>query len=139
MVIEEILMKEEYILLSLSPYSSWLITSRCQPVKRQAKRTFWPFLPMAMDRNSSGTTISITRFSSSITTLAISAGARALQTNFATSGFHWTISIFSPRSSWTILCTRFPFIPTQAPTGSTSESEELTATFERIPGSRAAP
>ena len=32
------------------------------------------------------------------------------------------MSIRSPRSSWTTDCTRLPFIPTQAPTGSTSLS-----------------
>ena len=46
-------------------------------------------------------------------------------------------SIFSPRSSCTTACTREPFMPTQAPTGSTSRSRELTAIFERAPASRA--
>ena len=47
------------------------------------------------------------------------------------------MSIFSPRSSCTTACTREPFMPTQAPTGSTSRSRELTAIFERAPASRA--
>ncbi len=48
------------------------------------------------------------------------------------------MSIFSPRSSCTTACTRLPFMPTQAPTGSTSESREETAILARPPGSRAA-
>jgi hypothetical protein len=34
-------------------------------------------------------------------------------------------------------CTRVPFMPTQAPTGSTSFSREVTAIFVRSPASRA--
>jgi hypothetical protein len=48
------------------------------------------------------------------------------------------MSMRSPRSSCTTACTRLPFIPTHAPTGSTSESRDTTAIFERPPGSRAA-
>jgi hypothetical protein len=48
------------------------------------------------------------------------------------------MSMRSPRSSCTTACTRLPFMPTQAPTGSTSESRDATAIFERAPGSRAA-
>lgn len=48
------------------------------------------------------------------------------------------MSIFSPRSSCTTACTRLPFMPTHAPTGSTSESRLDTAIFARPPGSRAA-
>jgi hypothetical protein len=48
------------------------------------------------------------------------------------------MSMRSPRSSCTTACTRLPFMPTQAPTGSTSLSRETTAIFERPPGSRAA-
>jgi hypothetical protein len=48
------------------------------------------------------------------------------------------MSMRSPRSSCTTACTRLPFIPTQAPTGSTSLSRETTAIFARPPGSRAA-
>jgi hypothetical protein len=47
------------------------------------------------------------------------------------------MSIFSPRSSCTTACTREPFMPTQAPTGSTSPSREVTAILLRDPGSRA--
>src|SRR6185437_14739076 len=47
------------------------------------------------------------------------------------------MSIFSPRSSRMIDCTRMPFIPTHAPTGSTSLSRDTTAIFVRSPASRA--
>src|SRR5262249_50039248 len=42
-----------------------------------------------------------------------------------------------PRSSCTTACTRLPFMPTQAPTGSTSPSRLATAILVRPPGSRA--
>ncbi len=48
------------------------------------------------------------------------------------------MSIFSPRSSCTTAWTREPFMPTQAPTGSTSGSRLDTAILARLPGSRAA-
>ena len=62
----------------------------------------------------------------------------ALITNRTGSMSYGMMSIFSPRSSWTTAWTREPFMPTQAPTGSTSESRLATAIFERAPGSRAA-
>ena len=49
------------------------------------------------------------------------------------------MSIFSPRSSLTTIRTRDPRGPTQAPTGSTPWTCEITAIFERQPGSRATP
>ncbi len=49
------------------------------------------------------------------------------------------MSIFSPRSSRMIAWTRVPFMPTHAPTGSTSRSREYTATLARSPASRTAP
>ena len=122
-----------------SLYRASLITSRCHLVSFEASRTFCPFFPMAIERNSSGTITSMALFSSSIITLDISAGASALHTNFAGSICQGIISIFSPLSSCTTFCTRLPFIPTQAPTGSISESFEVTANFALIPGSRAAP
>jgi hypothetical protein len=73
-----------------------------------------------------------------MTTRPTSAGAMALHTKRAGSRSNGTMSIFSPRSSCTTACTREPFMPTQAPTGSTSESRLVTAIFERAPGSRAA-
>ena len=109
-----------------------------QPVNLEARRTFCPRFPMATDKYSSGTITSIDRLTSSITTREISAGARALHTNFAGSLRQGMISIFSPLNSWTTLWTRVPFIPTHAPTGSISESLDVTAIFARFPGSRAA-
>ena len=47
------------------------------------------------------------------------------------------MSIFSPCSSPTTACTRWPRMPTQAPTGSIEESLEMTAILARQPGSRA--
>ena len=116
-----------------------LLTSRCQPVSLEANRTFCPFLPMAIDKNSSGTITSMDLLVSSMMTLEISAGANALQTYLAGSTCHGMISIFSPFSSCTTFCTRLPFMPTQAPTGSMSELLEATANLARMPGSRAAP
>ncbi len=49
------------------------------------------------------------------------------------------MSIFSPRSSRMIDCTRMPFMPTQAPTLSTSRSRLETAILVRSPASRAQP
>ena len=65
------------------------------------------------------------------------AGARAFTTNVAMSGDHGMMSIFSPCNSFTTACTREPRMPTQAPTGSTEESREMTAILAREPGSRA--
>ena len=73
-----------------------------------------------------------------MTTRTTSAGAMALHTKRAGSRSNGTMSIFSPRSSWTTACTREPFMPTHAPTGSTSLSRLLTAILLRAPGSRAA-
>ena len=50
---------------------------------------------------------------------------------------HGMMSIFSPCNSFTTACTREPRIPTQAPTGSTEESREITPILAREPGSRA--
>jgi hypothetical protein len=47
------------------------------------------------------------------------------------------MSIFSPRSSRMMDCTRMPFMPTQAPTLSTSRSRLCTAILVRSPASRA--
>jgi hypothetical protein len=65
--------------------------------------------------------------------------AGALVTKAIGSSENSTMSIFSPRSSRMIDWTRVPFIPTQAPTGSTSRSREKTATLARSPASRTAP
>ena len=67
-----------------------------QPVSWEARRTFWPRRPMASESCSSGTTTSILSESSSSTTLATSAGCKALTTKVATSGDQGMMSIFSP-------------------------------------------
>ena len=111
-----------------------------QPVSFAARRTFWPFLPMASDSCLSSTITSMTRSrSSTIETRCVFAGLSALVTNAIASSENSTMSIFSPRNSRIMDCTRVPFMPTQAPTGSTSRSRENTATFARSPASRTAP
>jgi hypothetical protein len=115
-----------------------LMMSSFQPVSWDASRTFCPRRPIASESLSSGTTSSMPLFASSMMTRETSAGAIALQTKRAGSRSQGTMSIFSPRSSWTTAWTREPFMPTQAPTGSTSESRLETAILERAPGSRAA-
>ena len=96
-----------------------------QPVSLAASRTFWPFLPIASESCLSSTTTSMTFSSSStIVTRWTLAGLSALVTNDTGSSDHSTMSIFSPRSSRMMAWTRVPFMPTQAPTGSTSRSRE---------------
>ncbi len=114
-----------------------LMMSSFQPVSCAARRTFWPLRPMASESFSSGTTSSMRPSASSTMTLFTSAGWIAAQTKRAGSRSYGTMSIFSPRSSCTTAWTREPFMPTQAPTGSTSASRLVTAIFERAPGSRA--
>ena len=108
--------------------------SMSQPVSWEASRTFWPRRPIASESCWSGTTTSMRWRSSSSTTLATSAGASALTTKFAGSAVHGMMSIFSPCSSLTTACTREPRMPTQAPTGSTEESREITAILARDAG-----
>ena len=108
-----------------------------QPVSCEASRTFCPRRPIARLSWSSGTTTSMRRCSSSMTTLLTSAGASALTTNVAGSDDHGMMSIFSPCNSPTTACTRLPRMPTQAPTGSMPLSRESTAILARLPGSRA--
>ena len=55
----------------------------------------------------------------------------------AGSSLYLMMSIFSPRSSSTMLFTRWPRGPTQAPMGSTLASLLHTAIFVRLPASRA--
>src|SRR5665213_2970014 len=80
--------------------------SMSQPVSCEASRTFCPRRPIASESwlLVSGTTTSIRSRSSSITTLATSAGANALTTKVAISGDHGMMSIFSPCSSLTTAC-----------------------------------
>ena len=65
------------------------------------------------------------------------AGASAFVMKSLTFGDHLMMSTFSLLSSRTMFFTRAPRMPTQAPTGSTEESREITAIFAREPGSRA--
>src|SRR5882672_6276643 len=75
---------------------------------------------------------SICRFSMSvIRTWLTLAGDNALAAKTEGSSDHSMMSIFSPRNSRMIACTREPFIPTHAPTGSTSGSFEATAILAR--------
>ena len=108
-----------------------------QPVSFDASRTFWPRRPMASRELLVGDDDFDGRWSSSITTLLTSAGARALTMKVAGSGDQGTMSIFSPCSSPTTAWTRLPRMPTHAPTGSIPELWEITAILARLPGSRA--
>ena len=76
--------------------------------------------------------------SSSITTRLTVAGCKALTMKVAVSSLHGMMSIFSPCNSCTTACTRLPFMPTQAPTGSIELSRLITPILARLPGSRAA-
>src|SRR3989442_665451 len=75
--------------------------------------------------------------SGSENTRATRAGARASFANRSGSGDHGTMSMRSPFSSFTTACTREPFIPTHAPTGSIESSRDETAILVRLPASRA--
>ena len=57
--------------------------------------------------------------------------------NTSGDSLQFTISIFSPRNSSTIALTRAPFIPTHAPTASTSGICVVTAILVRDPASLA--
>ncbi len=106
------------------------------PVRRAASRTFCPFFPMARDNCESATTTRADFFSSSTPTFSMVAGFNASAINTLGSEVQVMMSIFSPRSSRTTACTRDPLMPTQAPTGSTAFSREVTAILVRSPGSR---
>src|SRR6476620_8231920 len=116
---------------------SAVITLSCQPVRRLARRTFWPPLPIAWARRSSATARSIECFSSSTTMDCTSAGAIALMTNCAGLSLHRMMSTRSPLSSLDTACTREPRMPMQAPIGSVRWSCASTAILARSPGSRA--
>ena len=111
--------------------------STCQPVNCAAKRAFWPDLPMASDSWSSSTMADIRRSRRSIITRFTTAGLNALDKKIASSSLQGTMSIRSLLNSRTTACTREPFIPTHAPTGSIRASLECTAILARSPGSRA--
>ncbi len=70
-------------------------------------------------------------------TLDTRAGASARRAKTSGSGCQGTMSMRSPLSSETTACTREPFNPTHAPTGSMESSRLDTAIFVRPPTSRA--
>ena len=71
-----------------------------QPVRRAARRAFWPSLPIASDSWKSGTTTRAERCSSEmISTEETRAGDSACATISAGSSEKSTMSIFSPCSS----------------------------------------
>ena len=92
---------------------------------------------MARESWSSGTTTRQLLPSSRVSTLMTSAGDRAAATYSAGSSENLMMSTFSPLSSSTMLFTRWPRGPTQAPMGSTLESADQTASLVRLPASRA--
>ena len=102
-----------------------------QPVRRAARRAFWPSRPMASESWSSGTTTVAWLVVVVDETSRTRAGDSALATKRAGSSLYGMMSIFSPRSSDTTMRTREPRGPTQAPTGSTPSAWEMTAIFER--------
>ena len=108
-----------------------------QPVSLAASRAFWPSLPMARESWSSGTTTRQLLPSGSSSTERTSAGDRAAAIYSAGSSDHLIMSIFSPFSSSTMVLTRWPRGPTQAPMGSTLGSADQTASLVREPASRA--
>ena len=118
---------------------SWvsLLMSMRQPVSFAASRAFCPSRPMARESWWSGTITSAVFVSSWMSTRMTFAGLSAEATNREVSAFQGIMSIFSPRSSSTMACTREPFGPTQAPTASTFLSREETPTLLRAPASRA--
>ena len=119
-------------------FSSSLLISIFQPSNLAARRTFCPFLPMASESWLSSTTTSrcFSALSTTVTRLTF-AGCSAFSANVTASSWNSIMSIFSPRNSRMIDCTRIPFIPTHAPTASTSLSLDMTAILVRSPASRA--
>ena len=119
-------------------FSSSLLMSIFQPSSFAASRTFWPFLPMASESWLSSTITSrcFSAESTTVTRLTL-AGCNAFSAKVTGSSWYSMMSTFSPRSSRMIDCTRMPFMPTQAPTESTSLSLDITAILVRSPASRA--
>ncbi len=113
------------------------IRSIFQPVSRAARRAFWPPLPIASESWSSATTTCMRLSASCSFTSMTRAGDSARDTNTVASWDQGTMSMRSPPSSRTMLCTREPLSPTHEPTASTRGSVEYTEIFERAPASRA--
>ena len=119
--------------------SSWAnsvsdLMSTRQPVRRAARRAFWPSRPIASESWSSGTITVAWRSSSSTITSRTRAGESALATKRAGSSLWGMMSIFSPRSSETTIRTREPRGPTQAPTGSTPSAWEIDGDLRAVAG-----
>ena len=106
-----------------------VMMSISQCVNRLARRTFWPFLPIARDSWSSSTITRALRLCSSSWMCEISAGLRALVISPSCSEFQRMMSIRSPLSSSMIDLIRVPRTPTHAPTQSTLSSLEWTASL----------
>ena len=86
-----------------------------------AKRTFWPCLPIANDKWSSGTTTLEVLFLASISnTLVTEAGCKELAINSSGFSLHWYKSTFSPPKALTISLILAPPSPTHEPIASTS-------------------
>ncbi len=110
------------------------LMSTRQPVRRAARRAFWPSRPIASESWSSGTITVAWRSSSSTITSRTRAGESALATKRAGSSLWGMMSIFSPRSSETTMRTREPRGPTQAPTGSTPSAWEIDGDLRAVAG-----
>jgi len=95
-----------------------------QPVSLAARRAFWPPLPMASESWSSATTTWQRRSTSITRTSMTLAGDSARLTKMLASEDQGTMSMRSPPSSRTMLCTREPLSPTHEPTASTRGSCE---------------
>ena len=75
-----------------------------QPVRRAARRTFWPRLPIASESWVIVLTTTVARPSSKQRLIsATSAGLSAFWMRICDDSFHRTMSIFSPLSSSTML------------------------------------
>ena len=127
------------VFLSSKPtcLTTTLPISNFQPSSLEVRRALMPLRPIATDKSSSTTSKYILRLSLSKFTFWGTAGFSASANCSIGSSYQRTISTFSPFISRTILFTREPLAPTQAPTGSTLGSVLLTHTFVRYPGSRA--
>ena len=120
-----------------TPASDSLLMSTFHPVSFAASRAFCPRRPMARESLLSGTTTRALLLESLISTRDTSAGQSELPIKTLGSSLHSIRSIFSSSNSATIAWTRTPLTPTQVPTASIASSLAVTATFERLPGSRA--
>ena len=107
------------------------------PVSLAASLAFCPFIPIASDNCLSGTTTFASFVSGSANANTTVAGDKAFSMKIPGFSSHSTISIFSPLNSSLIAVTRVPFIPTHAPTGSTSSLLDHTAILVLEPASLA--